>query len=235
MDSINYSYQFEFQNGRKEEFHLKLDSQTLSLIQTQEIEVPDWARLEFKQCLGCPLSLETIYCPLAKQIAPLVDTLKDVLSIEETQVTVIQDQRVISNDTTAQEGISSIMGILTAVSGCPLTLFFKPMARFHLPFANIEETFYRATSMYMLGQYYRWKDNMSADMDMRGLPQYYSNVAMVNKNMAERLKDNKREDAAVNALVLLDMFVQSLPDTIDDVLEEFKPLFESYLHEKNIT
>lgn len=89
--------------------------------------------------------------------------------------------------------------------------------------------------MYMLGQYYRWKDNMSADMDMKGLPQYYANVAMVNKNMSKRLKDNKREDAAVNALVLLDMFVQSLPDTIEEVLEEFKPLFNSYLQEKNIT
>ena len=234
MDTINYTYQFEFQNGRKEEFHLKLDSQTLSPVNTNSDSTPDWARLEFKQCLGCPLTLETIYCPLAKQISPLVDTLKDVASIEETLVTVIQDERVISNDTTAQEGISSVMGVLTAVSGCPLTQFFKPMARFHLPFSNIEETFYRVSSMYMLGQYYRWKDNMSADMDMRGLPQYYANVAMVNKNMSKRLKDSKREDAAVNALVLLDMFVQSLPDTIDDVLEDFKPLFDSYLIQKNI-
>ena len=235
MDVINYTYQFEFQNGRKEEFHLKLDNQTLSPIQADDIQVPDWARLEFKQCIGCPLTLETIYCPLAKQIAPLVDTLKDVSSIEETKVTVIQDERIISSETTAHEGISSVMGILTAVSGCPLTQFFKPMARFHLPFANIEETFYRATSMYMLGQYYRWKDNLSADMDMRGLPQYYANVAKVNKNMAKRLKDSKREDAALNALVLLDMFVQSLPDAIDDILEEFKPLFASYLQEKHIT
>lgn len=123
MDSISYIYQFEFQNGRKEEFHLKLDSKTLSPVQEENIKVPEWARLEFKQCLGCPLTLETIYCPLAKQIAPLVDTLKDVISIEETQVTVIQNERVISNDTTAQEGISSVMGVLTAVSGCPLTQF----------------------------------------------------------------------------------------------------------------
>ena len=234
MDTINYTYQFEFKNGRKEEFQLELDNQTLSPTIDNNIKLPDWTRLEFKQCNSCPLTLETIHCPLAKQIAPLVDTLKDIASIEETQVTVIQDERVISNDTSAQEGISSLMGILTAVSGCPLTQFFKPMARFHLPFANMEETFYRATSMYMLGQYYRWKDNMSADMDMVGLPQYYSNVAMVNKNMAERLKDSKREDAAVNALIILDMFVKSIPDAIEDVLDEFKPLFSSYLQEKNI-
>ena len=234
MDTVNYTYQFEFKNGRKEEFFLELDSQTLNPIQTIKTEMPDWTRLEFKQCPGCPLSLENTFCPLAKQLAPLVDTLKDIVSIEETRVTVILDERVISSDTTAQEGISSIMGVITAVSGCPLTDFFKPMARFHLPFANMEETFYRAASMYMLGQYYRWKNNMSADMDMKGLPRFYDNVAMVNKNMAGRLRDSKREDGAVNALVLLDMFVKSVPDAIDDILDELQPLFKPYLRDQHI-
>lgn len=234
MDTINFTYQFEFKSGRKEEFHINLDSKTLSPIESGKTEFPDWARLEFKQCVGCPLSLETIYCPLAKQLAPLVDSIKDIISIEETRVTVIQDERVISRDTTAQEGISSIMGIITATSGCPLTEFFKPMARFHLPFSNLEETFYRVASMYMLGQYYRWKSNLSADMEIKGLHKFYANVAMVNKNMAARLRDSKREDGAVNALVILDMFVKIVPDAIDEVLDNLKPLFESYLQEQNI-
>ena len=49
--------------------------------------------------------------------------------------------------------------------------------------------------------------------------------------MAERLEDSKREDAAVNALMILDMFVKSIPDAIEDVLDEFKPLFSSYFQE----
>lgn len=234
MDTINFTYQFDFKSGRQEEFHIDLDSETLSPIQSEATELPEWTRLEFKQCVGCPLSLETLYCPLAKQLAPLVDSIKDIVSIEEARVTVIQDERVISRDTTAQEGISSIMGVITATSGCPLTEFFKPMARFHLPFSNLEETFYRVASMYMLGQYYRWKSNLSADMEIKGLHQFYANVAMVNKNMAERLRDSKREDGAVNALVILDMFVKIVPDAIDDVLDNLKPLFESYLQEQHI-
>jgi hypothetical protein len=39
-----------------------------------------------------------------------------------------------------------------ATSGCRYTAYFKPMARFHLPFANEEETAYRAISMYLLSQ-----------------------------------------------------------------------------------
>lgn len=171
---------------------------------------------------------------MAVQLAPLVDTLKDVISIEETNVTVTMDERVTSSETTAHEGISSLMGVITAVSGCPLTEFFKPMARFHLPFANMEETFYRAASMYMLGQFYRWQNDLSADMEMKGLTQFYADVAMVNNGMANRLRANRREDGAINALVILDMFVKSVPDAIDDLLEELKPLFKPYLKEQHI-
>ena len=234
MDNIKYIYHFDFKNGRNENFQLELDSKTLTPVKNKSVELPDWTKLEFLQCPNCPLSLKVTHCPLAVQLAPLVDTLKDVISIEETHVTVTMNERIVSSETTAQEGISSMMGVITAVSGCPLTEFFKPMARFHLPFANIEETFYRAASMYMLGQSYRWQDNLSADMEMKGLVKFYANVAMVNKSMANRLKANQRKDGAINALVILDMFAKSAPDAVDDLLGELKPLFNSYLQEQHI-
>ncbi|MCK5640689.1 MAG: hypothetical protein KAJ19_07825 [Gammaproteobacteria bacterium] len=235
METIKYTYYFDFKNGRKEEFQIELDRHTLSPVKKRSADLPEWTKLEFQQCDSCPLSLVESRCPLAEQLSPLVDKLKDVVSIEEAKVAVTLGERVISSDTTAQEGISSIMGVITAVSGCPKTEFFKPMARFHLPFSNMEETFYRAASMYMLAQYYRWKNGMSADMDMTGLKQFYSNVASVNKYMAERLRANKREDGAINALVILDAFVKSVPYTIDTLLEEFEPLFEPYLRDKHIS
>jgi hypothetical protein len=120
-----------------------------------------------------------------------------------------------------------------ATSGCPVTAFFKPMARFHLPFANIEETYYRAASMYMLGQHYRWQRNLSADLDMIGLKRFYAGVANVNKGMADRIRANKREDGAVNAIVLLDMFVRGMPTEIESTLKDLAPLFEPYLVDKH--
>ena len=235
MENITYQYQFDFKNERKETFRIELDSITLQPVKPYPASLPEWTRLEFNICADCPLPKENTFCPLAAQLAPLVDTLHDVTSIEETLVTVTMDERTESRKTTAQEGISSFMGVITAVSGCPLTAFFKPMARFHLPFSNMEETFYRAASMYMLGQYYRWQNELSADMDMKGLVQFYNNVAKVNKGMADRLRANQREDSAVNALVLLDMFVKSVPDAIDDLLDELKPLFTAYLEQPHIT
>jgi hypothetical protein len=107
------------------------------------------------------------------------------------------------------------------------------MARFHLPFANVEETYYRAASMYMLAQHYRWQNNLSADLDMIGLKRFYANVANVNRGMANRIRANKREDGAVNAIVLLDMFVRGLPTEVDTVLSDLAPLFAPYLVEKN--
>lgn len=234
MDTLNFTYQFEFKDGRQDEFSIELDETTLTPVKKPPADLPEWTKLDFKQCEGCPLSNEHTYCPLAVQISPLVDSFKNVISIEEIKVDVIFDDRVVTRETTAQEGISSMMGLVIAVSGCPLTSFFKPMARFHLPFANMEETFYRAASMYMLGQYYRWQNDLSADMDMKGLSHFYDNVATVNKGMSERIRATKREDGAINALVLLDMFVKSLPDGIEILLDDIKPLFDSYLKEKTI-
>jgi hypothetical protein len=160
---------------------------------------------------------------------PLVDKMHDVVSIDGVKVEVTLDERIITRDATAQEGISALMGIITATSGCPHTVFFKPMARFHLPFANTEETFYRAASMYMLGQYYRWQAGKSVDMDLTGIHKFYEQVAIVNKGIADRLRCEKREDGSVNAIVLLDMFVKSMPMLLDETLTELKPLFKPYI------
>ena len=39
-----------------------------------------------------------------------------------------------------------------ATAGCPWTDRLRPMARFHLPFANEAETVYRSVSMYLLSR-----------------------------------------------------------------------------------
>ncbi len=235
MRTIDYEYRFLFPSGRQESFHLRLEGATLTPLAEAPAALPEWTRMEFKQCMGCPLEATSeSTCPLAARMAPVVDHMSDVLSIDEVEVTVILDERVVTRSATAQEGLSSLMGIIVATSGCPLTEFFKPMARFHLPFANLEETFYRAASMYMLGQYYRWQSDLSADLDMVGLIRFYEGVAQVNKGMADRLRANKREDGAINALVLLDMFVKSMPLEIESTLKELAPLFGPYLADKHI-
>lgn len=230
MEPIKYQYRFSFSSGREEVFDLLLDGSSLDSLDAVPDVPPEWTRLDNHKCSHCPLdSLEVFFCPLALRLLPLVQRMGDVVSIDNVDVTVKLDERTITRSATAQEGISSLMGIITATSGCPHTVFFKPMARFHLPFANTEETFYRAASMYMLGQFYRWQAGKSVDLELEGLLTFYSQVAAVNKGIANRLRAERREDGAVNAIVLLDMFVKSMPVMIRETLEELRPLFQPYI------
>lgn len=230
MEPIKYQYRFCFEGGREESFDIRLDSRTLDPLDPPVEKPPEWTRLEFGKCSHCPLDpLEVFFCPLAVRLQPLVERMGDVVSIDNMEVKVSLDERLITRSASAQEGISALMGIITATSGCPHTVFFKPMARFHLPFANTEETFYRAASMYMLGQYYRWQAGKSVDMELDGLLNFYSQVEIVNKGIAERLRAERREDGTVNAIVLLDMFVKSMPILIHETLNELAPLFKPYI------
>lgn len=235
MDPIHYQYRFDFKDGSNEVFDIQLHPLTLNPMETVSDELPPWTRLEVHKCENCPLNEEeSPHCPLAARLAPLVERMNHVVSIDDVDVTVILGDRTVTQSATAQEGISAMMGVITATSNCPHTIFFKPMARFHLPFASTEETLYRAASMYMLGQYYRWQNNLSADLDLDGLLRFYKEVEVVNKGIALRLRSEQREDGTVNAVVLLDMFAKSMQMSIKDVLDDLAPLFKPYLDQKRI-
>ncbi len=109
--------------------------------------------------------------------------------------------------------------------------FFKPMARFHLPLASVEETIYRATSMYLLAQYFLRKEGKKADMELEGLKKIYRNIKIINESMAERLRNISDKDVALNSLVILDIFAQTLPFAIEESLEDVRYLFPSYFKE----
>jgi hypothetical protein len=47
--------------------------------------------------------------------------------------------------------------------------------------------------------------------------------------MAQRVREAITQDAAVNAIVVLDFFAQTLPFMIEDQLDDLRPLFQGYL------
>lgn len=103
------------------------------------------------------------------------------------------------------------------------------MARFHLPLASIEETVYRATSMYLLAQYFACRGGKRPDLDLGGLAQIYAGLEVINLAMAQRLRGASEEDAAVNAVVIPDVLAKTLPFAILDELAGMRQLFSSYL------
>ena len=228
MKSIRYVFTFE--GGQKETFDILAKDQTMQAAWPLPHPLPDWTRLGYQQCPNCPLDTNKVkYCPLAARISSVVERFIDMVSFTEAVVEVVTAERVLKAKTSAQRGISSLLGLVMAVSGCPRTAFFRPMARFHLPFADDVETIYRVTSMYILGQYFRHMDGKPCDMSMEGLADLYREVEVVNEHIARRLKATVIMDSSVNAIVILDVFAKTVPFVIEDKLEEMKTLFEPYL------
>ncbi len=150
---------------------------------------------------------------------------KDAESHDRVSVEVTTPERTITNHTTAQRAVSSLMGLIMATSGCPHTEFLKPMARFHLPLASEEETIFRAVATYLLTQYFRHKQALQLDLDLEGLKKIYHEIQIINKAIASRLRAGSDKDSAVNAVILLDLFAKTLPYSIEDALKEVSYLF----------
>jgi hypothetical protein len=230
MKPISISYFFRIPKGSQEMFCLRINPETLELMNRPVGMLPVWAKLQFHQCPNCPLDSKTSPdCPLAAHMVPIARQFKDVVSYDSINVEVTTQERFISQTTSAQTVLSSLMGLIIATCGCPHTAFFRPMARFHLPLATEEETLYRATSMYLLAQYFRAREGFAPDLELKGLHDIYANVGIVNRAIAHRIRVAGKSDSTINALVLLDVFTMALPFAIEDALKDLRYLFASYL------
>ena len=115
MSNIEIQYKFSLLNGEVKYFLLKFDENTFDLIQEIPANLPQWTKLDFLQCSNCTLTVETTpYCPLAASLVTIVKDLGSMLSHEEIHLEVITEERKLEQNTTAQRGICSLMGLISA-------------------------------------------------------------------------------------------------------------------------
>ncbi len=229
MDTLPIRYSLRFEDGTQARYELSLDPATLRVQARQGAVPPPWARLSNHCCANCTLlPAQQQYCPAALALVPVVNDVGRLLSHASVSVEVTTPERTVSAATTLQRAVASLVGLLMATSGCPHTAPLAPMARFHLPLASEEETIYRAASMYLLAQYFRRREGLEPDYELCGLTAIYRNLAVVNRAMARRLRDASEQDAAVNAVVLLDVLAKGVPGSIDDQLQDIRHLFRAY-------
>ncbi|MEY2977186.1 MAG: hypothetical protein RLZZ435_1325 [Cyanobacteriota bacterium] len=151
---LDFQYIFTFEDGDQIKFDLSVNLPSLTLVRSATEDVPEWTRLSHHQCPNCSLTeAESQFCPMALSIQELIEAFQDKLSFNQVTVNVITQERTYSKSLALQRGISSLMGIYMATSGCPVMEKLKPMVRYHLPFASLEETIYRVISMYLFSQY----------------------------------------------------------------------------------
>jgi len=225
-------YKFIFTDGREKVFNFLWDREKFEMSGAKPSDQPPaWTELDFCKCPNCPLnSATTKNCPLAVSLVNLVSYFDGLKSFEKVYLEVTLEGKKISQDTTVQKAVGAMMGLVSAVSGCPHLGFFKPMAYFHLPLADRENTIYRASSMYLLAQYFLAKDGKKHEIDLNGLNTIYKNLSIVNSSVADRLREASDTDSAINAIITLDIFTKTVPLHISSSLSSLRDLFESYFN-----
>ena len=230
---LTIEYRFKFGNGTETRFTVRLRKPDLQMVTAPSGALPDWTRLTHCQCPNCPLNpTQHQHCPIAVNLVDIIDCFKDHFSTEETDITVRSDARQYQRHGSVQSGVSSLMGLYMVVSGCPIMDKLRPMAHTHLPFATVDETMYRSVSMYLLAQYFRYRQGKTADWELKELLKIYEDIRQVNQSFVKRLLSINPLDASINALVSLDCFATITAFSIvQDSLKQMQPLFQAYLNE----
>lgn len=233
MDSVNIIYRLTFKKtNRVEEFDFALDGQTFELLDEKVDNPPSWTELAYRQCPHCPLKPEdSPHCPFALQIHKIVDRLHDTKSIDEVVMEVETDERKIVSTTAIQHVLSSMLGLIGPISGCPKTAYMRPLARFHAPMATEEETVFRVAGMYLLAQYFLTNNGKTGGFAFDGLIRIYEDMHELNKAVASRLQMATNSDSMKNAITLIDMYSTLIPMLLEDQLVEIRSFFNAYLPE----
>ena len=224
-------YRFFAATDRPLEVDLAFDAKTFRLVIPEDSPRPEWSRLSNGRCSNCTLSTDCAYCPTALGIAMFLPLFQGRVSHEKAVVEVDTSQRTIVSKSTFQNGMASLIGLVCATSGCPLTKFLRPMARFHIPFSDEQETLYRSFSSWLLVSFVRQKLGGATGQDtggaisLDGLKHKYQELSVMNSCLAERLRKGVTRDAALNAVIILDLFAQIAPDNIDGGFEDILDAF----------
>ena len=224
------TYRIHLDNWTEKEFAVKLDPDTLSLIQQVPPAPAPWAALGNRKCKSCTLDESANpYCPVAVNLQELMEFLKDMVSYDEADVTVETNERRYFKRTTFQTTASSIMGIIMVTSGCPVLDRMRPMVETHLPFSTLDETIYRFVTMYLFGQYFIYKKGGVPDWDMERLVEFFETVEEVNTSFCRRLDTMRNEDSSVNGVSILSCMSTMTKFAItDNDMEHWEKIYLAY-------
>jgi hypothetical protein len=193
------AYEFTLADGRVQRFVVGDEPE-----RPESTELPAWTKLGFHQCANCPLAVEASpRCPVAVDVFRITDGFADILSHERVHVRVQRDARRWETDCDVQTGLGSLLGLVMASSGCPILGELRALTRFHLPFAEFEETLFRTVGLYLLRQYFVAQDGGEPDFRLAGLARLYDDLQEVNRSFKRRIEGASPRDANINAVTLL--------------------------------
>lgn len=231
MSDLTFLYSFSTESLKEKSdinYRVTIDSKSMLLVEKKTTAAePDWTLLEYHQCQHCPLTKEdTPRCPIAKNLHYLFKKFQTVKSVETYSVKVESPERTYFKITDIQNCLGSLFGLIMATSSCPTMDFLKPMARFHLPFATIEETIIRSLGSFLIGKYLQNHDSgipINIHDIKKEMTDHYTKVNEINSKLIKRIEHlvNKENsgDADQNAIIILDTLAVLLTMELSKDLE----------------
>ncbi len=223
MDNITYN--LKLKDGKEDTFEVDIDRQD-RWEETNKETHSFWTKLSYNQCSNCPLqpSIHT-YCPTALDIEEIAKKFEDIISTERADVWVHTKNRSYFKNCDVQEALKSIFGLIMASGNCPILSRLKPLAYFHLPFADLEETLHRLVGTYLIKQRLIYSEGKSEpDWDLRGIEKLYKELETVNIHFMNRLRDASSKDATSNALYIFVTLTSLIAMDINSAVKSFDPI-----------
>ena len=222
------NYLLTFRDGRRVELPIRLDPHG-EIICDDDFVPPAWAMLGHHQCSHCPLEPDEVtHCPVARNMAWVFAGRDTGPSHEPVSLRVQVGHRAhVFDDTTVQRALSSLFGLICALSPCPHTLPLRPMGIFHLPLATDVETLMRISSLFLLRSYLAHLDNPALPVDLTDMGITYQALGTLNQGIAARMRTASTSDAAVNAITLLDVLVKDVRFELDSQLALLKQMMNA--------
>jgi len=220
-------YCFTFADGSRAAFEVDEDLLPARMPRNSE-GLPEYMDLDAHRCPHCPMprGMRTV-CPAFDAILPTIKTFDQRGSNETCDLTVEQSGVTHQTRTSVQNAVRSLIGLQLALSGCPTMSRLRPMARFHMPFSDADQTLFRVFGMYMLKQYLRHVRGETPDWNLADLQAFYQDIHHVNQHLAARIRAATQKDAMVNGLVILDVLAHAVQRDLQSHLERLAPRFET--------
>lgn len=224
-------YTFTMDDGKVLSYKINFERPRADILNRDDY--PAWTELGFHQCANCPLSTEDYsHCPVAIDAKEIILGFREILSCSIADVRVLTPEREYFKRCDAQTGLRALIGFVMATSACPILSRMRGMAHYHLPFASIEEIVFRATTSYLLTQYFVHQEGRVVDLELTGLKSYYEELQTVNYDFLQRIRAASEADSTLDVLSTLFSISSFLSGNLEQHLQKLKPLFAEPLSMK---
>jgi len=191
-------------------------------------QTPRWTRLENNRCSNCPLNpAQYSHCPAAVDLHRVIEDFRGLPAFKKVSVQVRTPEREYIKHAGLEEGLRALLGVIMATSACPLLGKLKPMAQQHLPFASNQEFILRAVSLYLMRQYFNFREGRHADWELKGLVKQFQQLQLVNQAFWQRIHETCDGDSNLKAFLSFFSMASSMSYSLEAQLQKVRPLLMS--------